>query len=237
MQRVASGVVAAFATVAILTSCSSTAAPAAEPTSPAATSVDPANAQYDTTVDITRKPRISEEVRQRYGTKEVKASTAVALDVFEEHAYVDDLVVAKKGDSLGRLKAVSEDMTPSAAMSWEKAVAGFGKDTDSTTQVFAYTFYAPYNGSDYHGKPLTPAASGPAVVDKKVKNIRVSLLSDGRIQVQAVNSAVMRVQHGPTAKLWPIERTSALYMKKTNDGWKVDGWSSTWDLGRLRVEE
>ena len=144
--------------------------------------------------------------------------------------------MAKEGDSLDRLKAVAEDMTPSAAKSWDKAVVGFGKDTDSTTRVYAYTFYAPYHGGDYNDKPLTPASSGPPVVDKKVKNIRVSLTSDSRIQVKAVNSAVMRVQHDSKAKVWPIERTSALYMKKTNDGWKVDGWSSTWELGSLRVE-
>lgn len=244
MRRIASAAIATFTMVTMLTGCSSSAsegpADEARATQPTSNSPAPdaASAPYDTTLEIAGEPRISAAAVNRYGAEGAAAGTTAALDVVEEFGYNDTLIASKEGDNLDTLLSASDDMTPAAAKDWKRAVKGYlDGHQGSAATVYAYAWYAPNRGAKFEGKPVWAAEEGPAAVNKEIKNVEATVDDEGRLVVEAVNIGDLRVVHGKTAKLWTIERTSTLYMQKTNDGWKVDRWAATWNMGDMRVDK
>lgn len=240
--RVLAAGVAASAVVWGLSGCSATATEggarvtsetegsAGEPTEPAA----PA---WDTTFRQTA-PELAEPAVARYGRAGVEQATSLVLDFVTDHAFDQEMMKAPMGDSEAAVLAMTREMTPDAAEDWREAVKTYNTGHQGRDEVggllMSLTLYSAWSSE----KPNTiyVAPEGPGAVNPKFTSVNTGLLDDGRLEVEVKSAAEVRLVVDKKPVRMTIDRDQTFWMKKTAEGWKIDGWTGGLKAGKYRPE-
>ena len=190
----------------------------------------PSSAVIGSQTPAVAKPSVSPDAISKFGQAKVDAGyqQATALtntstfqrDLLETHPYT------AKDFAAGR-----DQMTPNARKKWDDAVAKMLKgDADGKSKVMTMSYYG-ITGGDFKLAP-----TGPVAVNQTITKSKITVDSEGRMQVSFTHHGEVRALQGDKAVRYPVDKTVTYWLapaKSSSTGWQIDAWSANYQSGNL----
>ncbi len=189
---------------------------------------EPAGPTPDTTFE-TVEPVVSPFVTARVGDKVARRVTADAVGVLTNYSYAEEVVAAVPPEQMKKVLSLTGSMTASGARYWRGYVrrAAIGTyEQMHNSKVFTLVWWG-LMSNPRPNKPSPLPKEGPVVVNPRFRQVRTTMLDDGRIAVHAVVSLDLR--HSPIKGrpvMLGVTGTHTLWYVHENGKWLLDGWQS-----------
>lgn len=178
------------------------------------------------------------QIQQRavdlYGQDMAEKGADMAETLARDYGFNENSVKYPSGEGVAASRKwmleARKDMTPSAAADWTKTVDSYfaGKEFSSENpawgNIMSYTSYGLYS------KGMYPAEGTPISENPTIKSLEVDVAADGRLWVTMKSSITYNFVNEGEAMQSVATREQELWLTRSGDQWKIDGWKGNVDL-------